>query len=64
MRKQLLTNYKGGSMSFVVSNISCIMDNGEDTGETKVFVTGSDDPFICSESYDTFRVKLDDCLEA
>lgn len=67
MRSQLLTNYKGKSLSFVANNITCLqeVDNAilDGSEETYLFVVGSDEPFTCSESYDTMRIKLDDCLE-
>lgn len=62
MQKQLFTNHNGKKLSILTSYIVAIHEL--DVEKCSVFVAGSDEPFYCSESYETIQRKLEIYHEA
>ena len=55
MRDTLETNYNGNPMTFIIKNITTIVQNGD---RTNIFVVGSEGSFISSEPYENIINKI------
>ena len=52
------TNYKNIPLTFVAANITAINRHQTDDDKTNIWVVGSEDEFVVTESYNTIKYKL------